>query len=55
VIEFLKRPDRERISRMCSQIVRTIERDHRHHGHPNVSVSIVRHALAMCEQDQVST
>jgi predicted RNA methylase len=51
VIEFSKQPDREKISRMCSEIVRTIERDHRHHGHPNVSVSIVRHALAMCEQE----
>ena len=33
------------IYQFCSIIIRLIESKHRHHGHPNVSVALVRHVL----------
>jgi methylase of polypeptide subunit release factors len=50
VIEFPERLSGEAMQQFCLNIMRYVEREHRHHGHPNVSVAIVRQALEFeCE------
>lgn len=50
VIEFLSHSKESEVRRICSEVVRNVEREHRHHGHPNVSVAIVREALELSDE-----
>lgn len=49
VIEFSASLGNAEIRRVCGKIIQGVERDHRHHGHPNVSVAIVRKALELAQ------
>jgi len=53
VVELPNQLSETAIQRISAKIVAGIEGDHRHHGHPNVSVAIVRQAIerSECELD----
>jgi hypothetical protein len=49
IVVELPEDDDVTIRQFCSAVIRLIESEHRHHGHPNLSVALVRHALELVE------
>lgn len=47
VVEFGQSVSSSSIRDLCSRALVVVEQEHRHHGHPNVSVGIVRHAMSL--------